>query len=153
MPTSPVAITPVVLCGGSGTRLWPLSRKSYPKQFVPLIGHKSLLQPDVAERLAIISNATGSSLLCVAAEDHRFSGGRRPCRLPPARAATVLLEPAGRNTAAAMAVGGPACPCTWVMPTHLLLFCPADHHIPDAPRPLPTMHARRACPRPEAGAQ
>jgi mannose-1-phosphate guanylyltransferase/mannose-6-phosphate isomerase len=37
-------ITPVVLCGGSGTRLWPLSRKSFPKQFVPLIGSKSLLQ-------------------------------------------------------------------------------------------------------------
>jgi mannose-1-phosphate guanylyltransferase/mannose-6-phosphate isomerase len=37
-------ITPVVLCGGSGTRLWPLSRKSFPKQFVPLIGKKSLLQ-------------------------------------------------------------------------------------------------------------
>ena len=44
-------ITPVVLCGGSGTRLWPLSRKSFPKQFVPLIGNKSLLQLTL-ERLA-----------------------------------------------------------------------------------------------------
>ena len=45
-------ITPVVLCGGSGTRLWPLSRKSFPKQFVPLIGNKSLLQLTLNDWLA-----------------------------------------------------------------------------------------------------
>ena len=60
-------VLPVILCGGSGTRLWPLSRKSFPKQFVPLIDNKSLLRL-TAERLAF----AGPVLMCVAAEDHRF---------------------------------------------------------------------------------
>ncbi len=50
---STTTITPVVLCGGSGTRLWPLSRKSFPKQFVPLIGNKSLLQLTL-ERVSLL---------------------------------------------------------------------------------------------------
>jgi mannose-1-phosphate guanylyltransferase/mannose-6-phosphate isomerase len=52
--TTTTHITPVVLCGGSGTRLWPLSRKSIPKQFVPLIGNKSLLQLTL-ERVSLLS--------------------------------------------------------------------------------------------------
>lgn len=70
-------ITPVILCGGSGTRLWPLSRKSYPKQFVPLVDNKSLLQLTL-ERVAALNPATGTSeavvpqTVCVAAEEHRF---------------------------------------------------------------------------------
>ena len=60
-------ITPVVLCGGYGTRLWPLSRKSIPKQFVPLIGNKSLLQLTL-ERLCLLSK----SVICVASDEHRF---------------------------------------------------------------------------------
>ncbi len=122
------SIVPVILCGGSGTRLWPLSRKSYPKQFVPLIGNKSLLRL-TAERLALVAKATGGALMCVAAEDHRFlvADDLRAAGL----GGDLLLEPAGRNTAAAMALAalqargdGTADP--------LLLFCPADHHIPDA---------------------
>ena len=126
---SPV-ILPVILCGGSGTRLWPLSRKSYPKQFVPLIGHKSLLRL-TAERLSF----AGSPLLCVAAEDHRFlvADDLRAAGL----GGDLLLEPAGRNTAAAMALA--AIHASAHASTNaaqgadpLLLFCPADHHIPDA---------------------
>ena len=60
-------ITPVILCGGSGTRLWPLSRKLFPKQFVPLIDNKSLLQLTL-ERVSLLSQ----SVICVASEDHRF---------------------------------------------------------------------------------
>ncbi len=114
-------ITPVVLCGGSGTRLWPLSRQSLPKQFVPLVGDKSLLRLTL-ERLAWC----GQPPVCVAAEDHRFlvaevieSAGQT---------GTVLLEPAARNTAAAMALA-----TLQVLATGdgLLLFCPSDHHIPD----------------------
>ena len=60
-------ITPVILCGGSGTRLWPLSRQSFPKQFVPLVGNQSLLQLTLA-RLAWCGNPP----MCVASEDHRF---------------------------------------------------------------------------------
>ena len=60
-------ITPVILCGGFGTRLWSLSRKSFPKQFVPLIGNKSLLQLTL-ERVALLSK----NVICVAADEHRF---------------------------------------------------------------------------------
>jgi mannose-1-phosphate guanylyltransferase/mannose-6-phosphate isomerase len=70
--TTVSTITPVVLCGGSGTRLWPLSRKSFPKQFVPLGDNKSSLQLTL-ERVAQV-NGSGPSpeVICVAAEDHRF---------------------------------------------------------------------------------
>ena len=60
-------ITPVILCGGSGTRLWPLSRKSFPKQFVPLIDNKSLLQLTL-ERVSLLSR----NIICVTSEEHRF---------------------------------------------------------------------------------
>ena len=67
MSLSSASITPVVLCGGSGTRLWPLSHKSFPKQFVPLIGNKSLLQLTL-ERVSLLSK----TVICVASDEHRF---------------------------------------------------------------------------------
>lgn len=113
-------ITPVVLCGGSGTRLWPISRKSFPKQFVPLIENKSLLQLTL-ERAALL----GNKVVCVAADEHRFLVAQA---MQSAKVqGTVLLEPVARNTAAAMAIAALA-----AQPSDLLLFCPADHHIPDA---------------------
>jgi len=113
-------ITPVILCGGSGTRLWPLSRKLFPKQFVPLIDGKSLLQLTL-ERVSLLSN----SVICVASEDHRFlvAEAMQAAQVP----GTVLLEPVARNTAAAMAIAALA-----AKPDDLLLFCPSDHHIPDS---------------------
>ena len=90
-------ITPIVLCGGSGTRLWPLSRQSLPKQFVPLVGDKSLLRLTL-ERLAWC----GEPALCVASEDHRFLVADEIDRA--GQRGVVLLEPAARNTAAAMAL-------------------------------------------------
>ena len=117
-------IQPVILCGGSGTRLWPLSRQSFPKQFVPLIGNKSLLQLTL-ERLAPFSQDQGQKLICVAAEEHRFLVADA---MQAAEATGVaILEPVARNTAAAMALAALA-----AKPEQLLLFCPADHHIPDA---------------------
>ena len=136
------SITPIILCGGSGTRLWPISRKSFPKQFVPLIGGKSLLQLTI-ERVA----GLGNEVVTVAADEHRFlvtealeaAGAHGP----------LLLEPAGRNTAAAMALaalharqGGNA--------EGLLLFCPSDHHVPDAAAFAAT--ARQGIAAAEAGA-
>jgi mannose-1-phosphate guanylyltransferase/mannose-6-phosphate isomerase len=135
-------ITPVILCGGSGTRLWPLSRKSFPKQFVPLIGNKSLLQLTLERVITLItqtpSNVIVDHLICVAAEEHRFlvsdaieaaclsldSSTNRLHKI-------VLLEPVGRNTAAAMALATLVNE-TLNDPNELLLFCPSDHHIPDA---------------------
>lgn len=112
-------ITPVILCGGSGTRLWPLSRKSFPKQFVPLIGSKSLLQLTL-ERVAPLA----PQVIAVSAEDHRFliTDSMDAAQV----SGTVILEPVARNTAAAMALAALRVP-----PGALLLFCPADHHIPD----------------------
>jgi mannose-1-phosphate guanylyltransferase/mannose-6-phosphate isomerase len=120
-----MAIQPVILCGGSGTRLWPLSRKSFPKQFVPLIGGKSLLQLTL-ERVAGLQEQSGTGVVCIGAEDHRFL----IAEAMDAAAVTgvVVLEPAARNTAAAMALAALQAQA----PDQLLLFCPADHHIPDA---------------------
>jgi len=113
------AIHPVVLCGGSGTRLWPLSRKALPKQFAPLIGGKSLLQLTL-ERLGSLN----TDITCVTSEEHRFlvremlentrSTGRQ------------ILEPVPRSTAAAMAAAA-----LLAGKDDLLLFAPSDHHVPD----------------------
>jgi mannose-1-phosphate guanylyltransferase/mannose-6-phosphate isomerase len=113
-------IIPVILCGGSGTRLWPLSRKSLPKQFVPLIGGKSLL-------LATIERVSGLSrrLMVVGSDEHRFF--IQDALHQTQVTGSIILEPVGRNTAAAMAVAALS-----AEPDELLLFCPADHHIPDA---------------------
>lgn len=114
----------MILCGGAGTRLWPLSRKAHPKQFVPLIGNKSLLQLTLERVARLNPGRPECQTLCVAAEDHRFLvlEALQAAGLP----GQVLLEPAGRNTAPAMALAA-----LWATPDALLLFCPADHHIPD----------------------
>ncbi|WP_295982276.1 mannose-1-phosphate guanylyltransferase/mannose-6-phosphate isomerase [uncultured Variovorax sp.] len=113
-------IHPVVLCGGSGTRLWPLSRKALPKQFAPLVGGKSLLQLTL-ERLSLLN----ADITCVTSEDHRFLVKET---VDNARVAgRQILEPVARNTAAAMAAAA-----LLARPDDLLLFAPADHHIPDA---------------------
>jgi len=118
-------ILPVILCGGSGTRLWPLSRKALPKQFVPLIDGKSLLQLTLERVAALMPPQVDSRrALCVTAEAHRFLVAE------VMRAAGVhgdlILEPVARNTAPAMALAA-----LHAGADDLLLFCPADHHIPD----------------------
>ncbi|MDO9506231.1 MAG: mannose-1-phosphate guanylyltransferase/mannose-6-phosphate isomerase [Hydrogenophaga sp.] len=137
-----MSITPVILCGGSGTRLWPLSRQSFPKQFVPLVGTQSLLQLTLA-RLAWCGNPP----MCVASEDHRFLVA--DAMESQGAAGQVLLEPAARNTAAAMALAAllAASPAD---ADPLLLFCPSDHHIPDIEAFAHTI--RQGVPAAEAGA-
>jgi mannose-1-phosphate guanylyltransferase / mannose-6-phosphate isomerase len=115
-----MSLIPVILCGGSGTRLWPLSRKSFPKQFVPLLGDKSLLQLTL-ERVAPF----GPQVLAVAAEDHRFLVA--DCFRQAKVRGTTILEPVARNTAAAIALAALLADAD-----DFLLFCPADHYIPDA---------------------
>jgi mannose-1-phosphate guanylyltransferase/mannose-6-phosphate isomerase len=113
-------IHPVVLCGGNGTRLWPLSRKAFPKQFTPLVGGKSLLQLTL-ERLASLN----TDITCIASEDHRFLV--REMAESARTTGRQILEPAARNTAGAMASAA-----LLAHPDDLLLFAPSDHHIPDA---------------------
>ena len=135
-------ITPVILCGGSGTRLWPLSRKSFPKQFVPLIDGKSLLQLTL-ERVGHISPQSSAKTVCVAAEDHRFLVAEA---MQAARVgSTIILEPCARNTAAAMALAA-----LQAQPQDVLLFCPADHHIPD--EKAFTFMVQQGCAAAKAGA-
>lgn len=118
-------IYPIVLCGGSGTRLWPLSRKAFPKQFIPLQGDKSLLQLTL-ERVAQLlePDQADACITCISAEEHRFL----LADVAEQAGLTVrqILEPQPKNTAAAMALAALAAPSD-----ALLLFCPADHLIPD----------------------
>ncbi len=118
--TAPDNITSVILCGGSGTRLWPLSRKALPKQFVPLVQGVSLLQLTL-QRAALL----GAQQIIVASEDHRFLV--QDCADAAGVHGTILLEPVARNTAAAIASAA-----LNTSADALLLFLPADHHIPDA---------------------
>ena len=118
-------INPVILCGGSGTRLWPLSRKSFPKQFVPLVDNKSLLQLTLERVAQINGSVPGPEVICVASEDHRFlvAEAMQAAKVK----GQIILEPLARNTAPAMALAA-----LQLAPQDLLLFCPSDHHIPDA---------------------
>lgn len=117
-------ITPVILCGGSGTRLWPLSRESFPKQFVPLIQGKSLLE------LTLDRVQSLGPPICITNEDHRFYVKDAIEQFSNLKDSSgqILLEPAGRNTAPAMA-------CAAFLPNlsqdALLLFLPSDHYVPD----------------------
>lgn len=114
-------ITPVILCGGSGTRLWPLSRELYPKQLLPLVDHQTMLQ-NTAQRLSGIGGV--APLIAVSNEEHRFLLAEQ-LREINAHVAGILLEPVGRNTAPAVAVSALFAMSQGDDP--LLLVLPADH--------------------------
>jgi len=90
---------PIIMAGGSGTRLWPLSRTNYPKQFLNLCGEQSMLQQTVA-RLGGLSH-TPSMLICN--EEHRFIAAEQMRQLDEGHSG-IFLEPVGRNTAPAIAL-------------------------------------------------
>ena len=121
-------IFPVILCGGVGTRLWPLSRKSYPKQFVPLIGDETLFQA-CALRMTGGDGLDFAAPLILTNADFRFivteqmqAIGRDP--------GPVLIEPEGRNTAPAVLAA--ALHLAAADPEAVLLVAPSDHVVPDA---------------------
>ena len=117
-------ILPLILCGGSGTRLWPVSTPDHPKQFVPLLGGRTLFETALDRAKSV---AEGGPVLCVAAAAHqgfvRALSAASGCRL------RCVYEPVARNTAAAIALGLAVADENAVM-----LVCPADHHIPDVGR-------------------
>lgn len=122
-----MVLQPVVLCGGSGTRLWPVSRENHPKQLLPLLGDDSLLQATL-RRLDGFSGAQVAPPIVVGNEEYRFliaeqlrSGGIEHGRL--------LLEPVGRNTAPALTLAALLARENGDDP--LLLVMPADHVIAD----------------------
>lgn len=120
-------ITPVLLCGGSGTRLWPLSRKSYPKQFSALTGAESLFQAS-AQRLA---GEGFAAPMVLTGSDFRFIVTEQLAQVEIAPAA-ILIEPEGRNTAPAVLAAALALEAR--EPDALMLVAPSDHVIPDAAR-------------------
>ena len=123
-------LIPVILSGGSGTRLWPLSRELYPKQLLPLVGKGTMLQETLA-RLSGVENVAEPIVVCN--ESHRFlvaeqllEAGTKP--------QSIILEPCGRNTAPAIAIAAMAA-VTQGQPSQskgvdpVLLILPADHVI------------------------
>jgi len=115
-------IVPVILCGGSGTRLWPRSRKTMPKPFLPLIDETTLF---AATALRCSPQAGFANPVVVAGAAHV---PLVESQLPDAQKATIIVEPEGRNTAAAIALAAARLPADAVM-----LVCPSDHHIGDWP--------------------
>ncbi|PWE29942.1 mannose-1-phosphate guanylyltransferase/mannose-6-phosphate isomerase [Maritimibacter sp. 55A14] len=117
-------ITPVLLCGGSGTRLWPLSRKSYPKQFVPMLGEDSLFQQSARR----VSGAGFGAPLVVTNSDFRFTVTQQlaAAGIDPG---PVLIEPEARNTAPALLAA--ALLVAADDPDRLILATPSDHYITD----------------------
>lgn len=127
--TYSVPITPVILCGGSGTRLWPLSRKSYPKQFSSLLGEETLFQ-STAKRLSGASDAiTYAPPVIVTNSDFRFIVTEQLTEVGIDPGA-ILIEPSSRNTAPAVLAAA-----LHVMardPEATLLVAPSDHLIPQS---------------------
>ena len=124
MTDAATTIHPVVLCGGSGTRLWPLSRKSYPKQFAPLLGPESLFQATLRR----FSGQDMAAPMILTNADFRFLVADQLREIGLADA-EILIEPEGRNTAPAILTAA-----LWLKdsPDDLMLVTPSDHTIADA---------------------
>ncbi len=117
---------PVIMAGGSGTRLWPLSRELYPKQFLSLTSERTMLQ-DTVERVAGMPGIENPVILCK--EEHRFLVGEQLQQIG-VEAGAVILEPVGRNTAPAIAVAALQALAGGEDP--VLLVLPSDHVITDS---------------------
>lgn len=118
-------IIPVILSGGSGTRLWPMSRAFYPKQFLALTGERTLLQETVAR----LENVAGTGdVYCICNDEHRFIVAEQ-LRQVTDTIGDIILEPVGRNTAPAAAVA--ALRVQQEFPDANLLMLPADHVVKD----------------------
>ncbi|MEW5703505.1 MAG: mannose-1-phosphate guanylyltransferase/mannose-6-phosphate isomerase [Pseudomonadota bacterium] len=137
-------ITPVLLSGGSGTRLWPLSRALYPKQLYPLVGERSLLQETA---LRVADKSLFDPMLVIGGEAHRFLIAEQ-LSVVGVKPRHIVLEPAGRNTGPAAAAA--ACLAEKKTAGALLLVLPSDHAIGARKRFLEAV--AKATPAAEAGA-
>lgn len=125
-----INVTPVILCGGSGTRLWPLSRTGFPKQFLCLTGDESLFQ-QAAQRLAGLGNSeiAVAAPVIVTGEEHRFLASEQ-LRETGIELGCALLEPAARNTAPALTLAALSALESGNDP--VLVVVPADQTVTDA---------------------
>ncbi|WP_339109890.1 mannose-1-phosphate guanylyltransferase/mannose-6-phosphate isomerase [Thioclava sp. GXIMD4216] len=121
-------ITPVILAGGSGTRLWPLSRKSYPKQFVPLVGEETLFQSSAKRMVGAVGTMDFAAPVVLTNSDFRFIVTEQLAEagIDPG---AIMIEPEGRNTAPAVLAA--AFHAQAKDPQAILLVSPSDHVIPD----------------------
>ena len=140
-------IQPVILCGGSGTRLWPLSRSGFPKQFLCLTGDDSLFQ-QAAKRLNALGGQGNevSAPIIICHEDHRFLA-QEQLREAGIGLGAALLEPVGRNTAPALTLA--ALQAIEIGEDHILVVTPADQTVTD-PEPF-TLAMHQAIKSAEAG--
>jgi mannose-1-phosphate guanylyltransferase/mannose-6-phosphate isomerase len=120
-----VELVPVILSGGTGSRLWPLSRELYPKQLLPLVGELTMLQDTV---LRVVDLPGVCSPIVVCNEEHRFMVAEQ-LRAIDSSYDAIMLEPCGRNTAPAVAVAAFEAVSSETDP--LLLVLPADHAMRD----------------------
>lgn len=125
MPVS-IQVQPVILCGGSGARLWPLSRSGFPKQFLCLSGNESLFQQSVLRLCGMTDFSKPPYVVCN--EEHRFLA-QEQLREIDVEHASFLLEPAGRNTAPALTLAALAARAEGADP--ILVVTPADQAIQD----------------------
>jgi len=122
-----VTVHPVILCGGSGTRLWPLSRRALPKQFLPLVYERSMRQDTVLR----LSGLDCAAPVVISNDEHRFLVAEQLREIEHSPSAQIL-EPTGRNTAPAAAVAA-----FWIAerePDAVMLVLPSDHLIRDVLR-------------------
>ena len=122
-------IIPVLLSGGTGTRLWPLSRETYPKQLLSLLGEKTLLQQTA---LRVSDPAIFGNVMVVANAEHRFAIAEQ-LRAVGVVDPTMILEPFGRNTAPAIATA--ALVASEKDPDAIILAMPVDHWVKNADKP------------------
>ncbi|MFI2812955.1 MULTISPECIES: mannose-1-phosphate guanylyltransferase/mannose-6-phosphate isomerase [unclassified Microbulbifer] len=132
-------IVPVIMAGGSGSRLWPLSRQLYPKQFLPLFGEQTMLQ----ETCARLAGLEHEPPLLVCGEEHRFMVAEQ-LRAAGQPHGGILLEPVGRNTAPAVALAALQCLAAG-NEDPLLLVLAADHVIRDIPAFQGAIDRARPC--------
>ena len=117
----------VILSGGSGTRLWPLSREAYPKQFLPVVSEDSLLAETIDRGLGLGDDA---QVMAITNEEHRFVVAAHLHAQAGGRTAGIVLEPVGRNTAPAIALAALA--AAEKNPAELMLVMPSDHVLKNA---------------------
>ena len=139
-----LVVTPLILAGGGGTRLWPLSRSHYPKQFLSVEAEHTLLQATLRRISGGLAEAGPAVVVCN--EEHRFLVGEQARRAgtPLAR---IVLEPVGRNTAPALTAAALGCTADGEDP--LLLMMPADHLVRQGEAFLAAV--RRGIPLADAG--
>ena len=132
-------ITPVILCGGSGTRLWPLSRQHYPKQFLKLVGDATLFQQSISRAIALENKDIQiEEILIITNENHRFLVLEQLDELKINIPTQILLEPEPKNTAPALTLAALAAQET--NPDSILVVTPADHYVKNLQQFTRAMH-------------